>query len=68
MVIGRPGDACAQLRRGLLIAEAIDREFPLSATLSHETRGNTFMPSLIRSFYVLLGKAMIMVSPSFKSS
>ena len=61
MVHAQAGDACAHIKRGITIAEAIIREFPLSATLNAEMRGNTFAATLMRSFYLLLGKAMIMV-------
>jgi len=62
MVLDRPGDACAQLRRAIAIAEAIIREFPLSPSLTNDIRGNTFAVTLMRSYYLLLGKAMIMVA------
>jgi hypothetical protein len=51
------------MRRAIAISEGIDREFPLSASLTNETRGSTFTPSLIRGFYLVLGSALLKVFP-----
>ena len=64
MTLGKFGDACNQMRHAIAVAEAIDRGFPISATLDHDTRGNTFRPTLIRPMMIILGQAMIIVPPT----
>jgi hypothetical protein len=61
MSLGKFGDACNQMRHAIAVAQAIDREFPISDTLTHETRGTTFRPTLIRSMMIALGQAIIRV-------
>jgi len=60
--LGQFGEACHQMRQSIAIAEEIIREFPLSRTLDHETRGSTFRPTLIRSMLIIRGNALIRVS------
>jgi hypothetical protein len=49
------------MRHAIAVAEAIDRAFPLSNTLDHDTRGNTFRPTLIRGLMIILGQSLIRV-------
>src|SRR5271170_3943349 len=60
-MLGLFGDGCHKMRRAITIAEGIDREFPLSSTLDHDTRGHTLRPTFIRGLKLTLGHTLIIV-------
>jgi len=62
LMMGLHGDGSHKMRRAIAIAEAVNREFPLSSTLDHATRGNTLRPTFIRGLNLILGHALIIVS------
>jgi hypothetical protein len=49
------------MRHAIIILKSLDHAFPLSATLSAETRGRTFTPSVLRGFQLLLGHTLLWV-------